>query len=57
MGHAIVNGLDLMGTARSIHLDPEFKKGIDNMVSMANKQNVTKREKMHVEAVRLFANG
>ena len=51
------NGFDLLGADHTTRLDPEFKARIDHMVSLAEKNNVTEAEKMHVKAVKLFADG
>ena len=57
MGHVITNGLDLIGTGRSVHLDSEFKSSIDNMVAIAAKSQISENEKKHVNAVALWAGG
>ncbi|XP_070533335.1 tetratricopeptide repeat protein 38-like [Ptychodera flava] len=57
LGHVLVNGLDVMGTGRSIYLDAEFKTDIDNIVKLAENSNVSSREKLHAEAIKLWAYG
>ena len=57
MGHVIKNGLDVLGTGRTIGLDQEFKKDIYNMETLAQQQKVTSSERKHVSAVTLWAEG
>ncbi|XP_033731428.1 tetratricopeptide repeat protein 38-like [Pecten maximus] len=57
MGHVIKNGLDVLGTGRTIRLDQEFDKDIKRMVSLAESNGITDRERKHVNAVRLWAEG
>ena len=51
------NGLELMGTGRPVGRDPEFRASLDNMVSMAEKVDLTNREKLHVKALATCADG
>ncbi|XP_069105797.1 tetratricopeptide repeat protein 38-like [Argopecten irradians] len=57
MGHVIKNGLEVLGTGRTIRLDKEFDKEIKDMVSLAEANGITDRERKHVNAVRLWAEG
>ncbi|XP_077990624.1 tetratricopeptide repeat protein 38-like [Glandiceps talaboti] len=57
LGQVIVNGLDVMGTGRSIYRDAEFKTSIDNIVKLAESENVSSREKVHAEGIKLWAYG
>ena len=57
MGHVIKNGLECLGTGRNIRLDAELRKDVDVMVSLANKNNATARERKHAGAVKLWADG
>ncbi|KAJ8322004.1 hypothetical protein KUTeg_000475, partial [Tegillarca granosa] len=57
MGHVLKNGLDLMGTGRTVNNDEEFKKDINAMMELANKEKLTDRERKHVNAVHLFSQG
>ncbi|OWF53854.1 Tetratricopeptide repeat protein 38 [Mizuhopecten yessoensis] len=57
MGHVIKNGLEVLGTGRTIRLDQELDKDIKKMVSLGKSKSVTDREKKHVNAVRLWAEG
>lgn len=57
MGHVIKNGLDLLGTGRTIDLDPEFKNEIYSLEKIALQQKVSPRERKHVSAVKLWAEG
>ena len=57
MGHVLSIGIDIMGTGRSPRLDPEFQKSIDQLVAMAGTAKISDREKRHVTAVKLCAEG
>ncbi|KAL5013448.1 hypothetical protein ScPMuIL_007718 [Solemya velum] len=57
MGHAMSIGLDLMATGHTMNLDAEFGLEIYNMAALAEKQKITEREKKHVLAVKLCAEG
>ena len=57
MGRVIAYGIDLMGTGHTTRLDPEFKTNIDELVSMANKSEITNQEKLHVKGIKLCADG
>ncbi|XP_059834062.1 tetratricopeptide repeat protein 38 isoform X1 [Hypanus sabinus] len=57
MGHVIINGLELIGTARSVLLDKDLDTSIKRMVELSKTQQITEREHLHVEALRMFAKG
>ncbi|GAB6023804.1 Tetratricopeptide repeat protein 38, variant 3 [Chamberlinius hualienensis] len=59
MGKVICNGLELMGTGRTTRTDLEFRQNIDDLVKLAanTSSNLTPREKLHVNAIQLWANG
>ena len=59
MGHVLMNGLDLMGTGKTTRLDSKFERAIYELAILADKQEktLTDREKKHVKAVRLWADG
>lgn len=57
MGHVILNGLDLMGTGRSVVLDPTFKTALDDLSTLAAKSKLTERETKHVTALAKLAKG
>ncbi|XP_053109636.1 tetratricopeptide repeat protein 38 isoform X2 [Hemicordylus capensis] len=57
MGHVIANGLDLIGTGSSVRLDRKLDDAIKKMVVLSQSQPLTEREKLHVSALELFANG
>ena len=57
MGQVMSNGLDLMGTGHSPRLDPEFRKSIDDLLAMAGTAKISDRERRHVNAVKLCADG
>ncbi|EPQ20106.1 Tetratricopeptide repeat protein 38 [Myotis brandtii] len=48
MGHAIANGLVLIGTGSSVRLDRELALAVRNMVEMSKAQPLTPRERLHV---------
>lgn len=57
MGHAISNGLVLIGTGSSVRLDKELDLAVKTMVEISNTQPLTPREQLHVSAVEAFAKG
>ncbi|XP_039092846.1 tetratricopeptide repeat protein 38 isoform X1 [Hyaena hyaena] len=57
MGHAISNGLVLIGTGSSVRLDRELDLAVKTMVEVSKTQPLTRREQLHVSAVETFANG
>ncbi|XP_035129007.3 tetratricopeptide repeat protein 38 isoform X1 [Callithrix jacchus] len=57
MGHAIWNGLVLIGTGSSVKLDKELDLAVKTMVEISRTQPLTRREQLHVSAVETFAKG
>ncbi|XP_059043266.1 tetratricopeptide repeat protein 38 isoform X2 [Mustela lutreola] len=57
MGHAIANGLVLIGTGSSVRLDRELDQAVKTMVEVSQTQPLTQRERLHVSAVETFAKG
>nr|XP_020040189.1 tetratricopeptide repeat protein 38 isoform X4 [Castor canadensis] len=57
MGHAIANGLVLIGTGSSVRLDKELDLAVKTMVEISKTQPLTLREQLHVSAVETFAKG
>ncbi|XP_043824617.1 tetratricopeptide repeat protein 38 isoform X2 [Dromiciops gliroides] len=57
MGHVIANGLTLIGTGTSVLLDQALRLSMETMTELSRKQPLTEREKLHVEAVEMFAKG
>ncbi|KAK7803568.1 hypothetical protein U0070_004204, partial [Myodes glareolus] len=57
MGHAIANGLVLIGTGSSVKLDKDLDLAVKTMVEVSQSQTLTPREQLHVSAVETFAKG
>lgn len=57
MGHVVANGLNLIGTGSSVRLDGKLDGEIKKMAALSHSQRLTEREKLHVSALELFANG
>lgn len=57
MGHVIINGLELIGTGRSVVLDKDLAASIKRMAELSKTQEVTERERLHVRALEMFAKG
>ncbi|XP_067855788.1 tetratricopeptide repeat protein 38 [Heptranchias perlo] len=57
MGQVVINGLDLIGTGRSVLLDKDLDAAIKRMVGLSKTQEITERERLHVEALDTFAKG
>jgi hypothetical protein len=57
MGHVLKNGMSLMSTHSDIDTSPELKQGMDNMMSLVAKGNITDREKQHALAFKEWSEG
>lgn len=57
MGHVVSCGLDLISSGKGIHTDQELKTSMLSLEELAAKSNLTNREKLHVKAVREWAEG
>lgn len=57
MGHMISTGLELVGTTSSTRLNERLAGAVRRTVELANAQDITHREKLHVRAIELFSRG
>lgn len=57
MGHVIKNGLDTLGTGRSYYLDKDFQSEVQTMMDLGKSPSTLPREKKHINAVKLWAQG
>ncbi|XP_054856296.1 tetratricopeptide repeat protein 38 [Eublepharis macularius] len=57
MGQVITHGLTLIGTGSSVRLDRKLDDAIKKMSALSQSQPLTEREKLHVAALELFADG
>ncbi|KAM8751707.1 tetratricopeptide repeat protein 38 [Acanthopagrus schlegelii] len=57
MGHVISTGLELVGTASSPRLNERLASAVRRTVELANSQNITPRERLHVRAMEHFSHG
>lgn len=57
MGHVIANGLELIGTGRTVRLDQKLDSAVKAMVALSKAQQLTERERLHVSALDVFARG
>lgn len=57
MGRAFALSLELLGTGTQPMNNQQFMEKVNALLEETNKQNVTKREKLHVEAVEHYARG
>ncbi|XP_042351410.1 tetratricopeptide repeat protein 38 isoform X2 [Plectropomus leopardus] len=57
MGHVISTGLELVSTTSSIRLNESLASAVRRTVELANNQDITPREKLHVKAMELFSRG
>lgn len=57
MGNVVSTGLQLVGTASSPRLDQRLASAIKRTVELANSQDITPRERLHVKAMELFSQG
>uniref|UniRef100_A0A3Q2WY88 Tetratricopeptide repeat protein 38 n=1 Tax=Haplochromis burtoni TaxID=8153 RepID=A0A3Q2WY88_HAPBU len=57
MGHVISTGLELVATTSSTRLDERLSSAVRRTVELANSQDITSRERLHVKAMELFSHG
>ncbi|KAG7214911.1 hypothetical protein INR49_005186 [Caranx melampygus] len=57
MGHVISTGLELVATTSSTRLDERLASAVRRTVELANSQDISPREKLHVKAIELFSQG
>uniref|UniRef100_A0A3Q1G6R1 Tetratricopeptide repeat protein 38 n=1 Tax=Acanthochromis polyacanthus TaxID=80966 RepID=A0A3Q1G6R1_9TELE len=57
MGHVISTGLELVATTSSTRLDKRLASAVKQTVELANSQDISPRERLHVKAVELFSRG
>ncbi|XP_049580363.1 tetratricopeptide repeat protein 38 [Syngnathus scovelli] len=57
MGHVVSTGLELLGTATSPRLNQRLASAVKKTVELANSQNLTPRERLHVKALEFFSHG
>lgn len=57
MGHVIKNGLDALGSGRSYYLDKDFQAEVQTMMDLGKSPSTLPREKKHINAVKLWAQG
>lgn len=57
MGHVISTGLELAGTASSTRLNERLASAVRRTVELANSQDISPRERLHVKAIELFSQG
>ena len=57
MGHVLSCGLDLISSGMGIHVDQDLKQRMEKLESLAAKSNISSREKLHVKAVKQWAEG
>ncbi|XP_076841851.1 tetratricopeptide repeat protein 38 [Brachyhypopomus gauderio] len=57
MGHVIGTGLQLVGTGSSVLRDEKLAGAVRRVVELSQTQDLTPREKLHVQAVELFSRG
>ena len=57
MGHVLSCGLDLISSGVGTHVDHALKQRMEILESLANKSNISYREKLHAKAVKQWAEG
>lgn len=57
MGHVVSTGLELVGTGSSTRLNERLASAVKRTVELANSQEITARERLHVKAMELFSRG
>uniref|UniRef100_A0A3Q4HIV6 Tetratricopeptide repeat domain 38 n=1 Tax=Neolamprologus brichardi TaxID=32507 RepID=A0A3Q4HIV6_NEOBR len=56
MGHVISTGLELVATTSSTRLDERLSSAVRRTVELANSQDITSRERLHVKKVSVNRN-
>lgn len=57
MGHVISTGLELMGMASSTRLNERLASAVRRTLELANSQDISPREKLHVKAMEYCSRG
>lgn len=58
MGHVLSNNLQLGGSEKPLHLNPEIQQKIAHLNSLMDRvETLTERERKHIVATNLFARG
>ncbi|XP_061773863.1 tetratricopeptide repeat protein 38 isoform X1 [Nerophis ophidion] len=57
MGHVMSTGLELIGTSTSPRLNQRLASAVRTTVELANSQNITQRERLHVKAMEFISHG
>uniref|UniRef100_A0A7N8WL46 Tetratricopeptide repeat protein 38 n=1 Tax=Mastacembelus armatus TaxID=205130 RepID=A0A7N8WL46_9TELE len=57
MGHVISTGLELVATTSSTRLNERLASAVRQTVELANSQDISPRERLHVKAMELFSHG
>uniref|UniRef100_A0A4W6E1T2 Tetratricopeptide repeat protein 38 n=1 Tax=Lates calcarifer TaxID=8187 RepID=A0A4W6E1T2_LATCA len=57
MGHVISTGLELVATTSSTRLNERLASAVRRTVELADSQDITPRERLHVKAMELFSHG
>lgn len=57
MGHVISTGLELVATTSSTRVDERLASAVKQTVELANSQDLSPRERLHVKAMELFSHG
>ncbi|XP_058502185.1 tetratricopeptide repeat protein 38 [Solea solea] len=57
MGHVMSTGLELVATGSSTRLNERLASAVRRTVQMANGQDISPRERLHVKAMELFSHG
>lgn len=58
MGHVLNNNLQLGGSEKPLHLNQDLQAKLTHLNSLKEKvQSITERERRHIDATNLFAQG
>ncbi|XP_053740496.1 tetratricopeptide repeat protein 38 [Synchiropus splendidus] len=57
LGNVISTGLELIGTATCARINPRLAEDVKRTVALAKSQDITPRERLHVDAMELFSQG
>jgi len=58
MGHVVLNAMQLIGLSRTPRVNSKLRQSLDQLTELTAKSpQLTDRERLHVKAVRQFADG
>jgi len=58
MGHVVLNAMSMIGMSKSLRVDAELRRNLDELQRVTSKcSHLTDRERLHVKGVQQLAEG